>query len=188
MQGDDNPGPRLLAPQNAHSSWPLQVSIYAPPSEREASLGLLFVMAPAHPLEQALDLAVQAVGQFYRRHLNVACVLLAASIEAALRKRIAVEYDARKVAFEDRQGLNGLVERARLLLDPAPGPKILDEIGKLASHARNPAAPGHAVAIAEAEVAGWMVTAAVVYEWTRLADSAGTEARSSPTEQPPSSG
>jgi hypothetical protein len=164
-------GPRLLAQQNSHSPWPLQLAIYAPPSETDSALSVLFVMMPEKALEPALDLAVQAVDQLHRNQLNVACVLLAAAVENALRARLAIEYGNRGIEVDDRATFAPLLERARLLLNPAPGPKLVGALQALCKRARNPAAHGRALAVTREEVSEWMVDVAVLYEWSKLADS-----------------
>ena len=173
-------GPRLLAPQNSTAAWPLQLGVYVPPSDKPSALHMVFVMTPEQPLELPLELALQAVGQFHRRQFNVASILLAASVEASLRARLEKEYVRFGVSFDDRTMFQGLLERARLLLRPAPGPKLVGNLNALAKEARNPAAHGRAVAVERNQVAEWMVDVAVVYEWTRLAGSAETPPATSP--------
>jgi hypothetical protein len=172
-QSDDpsTMGPRLLAQQNSHAPWPLQLAIYAPASSKKAALSLVFVMTPEVPLEPALDLAVQAVGQLHRHQLNVACVLLAAAVETSLRTRLEAEYAARGVDLDNRTPFAQLLERARMVLEPAPGPKLVGELNALTKSARNPAAHGQPIAVTREQVSEWMVDVAVVYEWTKLATS-----------------
>jgi hypothetical protein len=172
-QSDDpsTMGPRLLAQQNSHAPWPLQLAIYAPASTKKAALSLMFVMTPEEPLEPALDLAVQAVGQLHRDQLSVACVLLAAAIETSLRARLEVEYARRGVEMHERATFSHLLERARMLLEPAPGPKLVGAVSALSKSARNPAAHGQSISVSREQVCEWMVDVAVVYEWTKLAAS-----------------
>jgi hypothetical protein len=167
-------GPRLLAQQNSHSPWPLQLGVYAPASEVETSLEVLFVMKPTDPMEPPIDLAVQAVGQMHRGQLNVASVLLAASVEASLRTGLKKEYARRSVGLEDRaaMGFASLLERARMLLNPPPGRKLVEALNDLTRSARNPAAHGRPVELTKEQVADWMVDVAVIHEWTKHAASA----------------
>jgi hypothetical protein len=139
-------------------------------SDFAAGLSIIFVMSPKEPLELPLQLAVQAVGQFHRSQLNVACVLLLASAEAALRARLRVEHAKRGMSLEATT-FSPLLAGARLLLDPAPGPQLVGALKALCKEARNPAAHGEPVMVTKEQVCAWMVDVAVLYEWSRFASS-----------------
>lgn len=174
--------PRLLVGQNnPMQPYLLTLAVHVPASEQETGLGMVLVMTPADPLDLPLDLAVQAVGAFHRWQLNMAAVLLGASIEAALRNRVQAEYKRRGVRFEDRVGATGLVERARLVVNPPLGGALLGDLAELFSDARNPAAHGNTTDLTRDQITRWMVAAAVVYEWARLGTSVYPD--SSPSSQ-----
>jgi hypothetical protein len=116
------------------------------------------------------ELALQAVRNFHHRNYNVACILLAASIEASLRGRVNEPYKAREVKPPSDLGFAALVERARLHFNPQFGPKLMENLKQLSKTGRNPAAHGvQTTEISREDVAMWMVDAAVVYEWSRYA-------------------
>jgi hypothetical protein len=164
--------PCILATQNMHHGWPLTLRVFIPKSKEPVKLSVSFVVAPKEPMDPPLEVAVRAVGHFHRREWSTAAVLLCASVEASLRRRVKAEYATRKVTFESRQmTLSQLVERARLLLAPMPGPKLMDDLKALGAH-RNPAAHGDdEPEITEEQIADWMVAAATVYEWAKHAKS-----------------
>jgi hypothetical protein len=164
--------PRLLVGQNnPMQPYLLQLAIHVPASREQTALGITFVLSPKDPPDLPLDLAVQAVGAFHRRQFNMAGVLLGASIEATLRDRVKKEYTRRGVNFDDRKGAATLLELARLLVNPVLGANLLNDLAELFAEARNPAAHGSATNLREEQITKWMVAAAIVYEWSRLATS-----------------
>ena len=172
----DCAGPRFYAMQSNTSVWPLERAIHVPPSRLPTGISVLMVVTPEAPLDLPRDLAIQAVGLFHAQHLNVACVLLAAAAEAALRARLTLEYAARRVTLPSNHAFSQLLECARLLLNPQPGPKLIGKLKELVNLARNPTAHGRAVDVGPDDVAMWMVDVAVLYEWTRLAECVHDEA------------
>jgi hypothetical protein len=162
--------PWVLAPQAAHHPWQMQLPFFVPSGpERQVAINL--VVKPANPIPLARELALQAVRNFHRRDLNIASVLLAASVEASLRPRIEEAYSARGVEFQMRNmGFANLVEQARMHFLPAFGPQLVGYLRALANTGRNPTAHGNQTStLSDETVAMWMVDVAVVYEWSRHA-------------------
>jgi hypothetical protein len=136
----------------------------------------MVVVKPQEPaLDAPLEIALQALDAFHRHDLGIASVLLAASVEASLRSRLEEVYKERDVRLSDDCAFASLVERARLLLDPQPGPQLVGELRKLAAQGRNAAAHGRKAEVTREEVAGWMLNVAAIYEWSRHATYGGPE-------------
>jgi hypothetical protein len=163
--------PALLIAQNSlHQGWPTHLRFHVPPGSEGRAISLLVVVKPTQPeLDTPLEIALQAVDAFHRGLLGIACVSLAASIEASLRPRIEDVYKSRGVKLPADMGFASILERARLLLDPQPGPKLVGSLRDLANVGRNVTAHGGKANVTCEDVAGWMVDAAAVYEWARHA-------------------
>jgi hypothetical protein len=157
--------PMLLAPQDMHQPWSFPLRLYIPPGpERHANL---IYVGRATNLELPRQLALQAVSSFHRSELNVASVLLGASVEASLRDRLKTVYSNRSVNMREDLGFGQLLERARMLLDPPLGEQMVGKLKELASKGRNPSAHGSGGGGTREQVASWMVDAALVFEWSR---------------------
>jgi hypothetical protein len=164
-----NSMPWVIAPQAAHHPWRMDMLFFVPAGQGHR-IGLNFVVKPTEPLPLARELALQAVENFHRRRLNIASILLAASVEASLRPRIEDAYKGRGVAIPGDLGFASLIERAQMHFEPAFGAQLLGHLKALARKGRNPAAHGnHVNALSTEDVGMWMVDAAVVYEWSRHA-------------------
>jgi hypothetical protein len=159
--------PMLLAPQNMHQPWSFPLRLYIPPGP-ERHVNVIYV-GRATTLELPRQLALQAVSSFHRAELNVASVLLGASIEASLRERLKVAYAGRSVKLPEDLGFGQLLERARMMLDPKIGEQMTGNLKELASKGRNPSAHGSGESVTLQQVASWMVDAAVMFEWSRYA-------------------
>lgn len=159
--------PMLLAPQNMHQAWSFPLRLYIPPGP-ERGANLIYVGRRTN-LELPRQLALQAVSSFHRSELNVASVLLGASVEASLRERLGAVYSDRRVGMPEGMGFKQLLERARMLLDPPLGEQMVGNLKALASEGRNPSAHGSGGGGTREQVVSWMVDAALVFEWSRHA-------------------
>lgn len=162
----------MLWNQSPHQPWHTRFRFHVPPGGKR-SINIVVVVKPDVPtLPFPLEIALQAVDAFHRNQLAVAVVMLAAAVEATLRPRIEAIYRARAVRIPDDIAFASLVERARLLLDPQPGPQLVGALRDLAQVGRNAAAHGRETALNREQVAGWMVDVAATYEWVQLAQAA----------------
>jgi hypothetical protein len=164
----------LLWNQSLHAPWPTCFRFLVP-AGGERGLSLLVVVKPFEPpLPLPLEIALQGVDAFHRGQFGVSAIMLASAIEAALRPRLEALYDARGVKLPAKEiGFMSLLERARLLLDPQPGPKLVGSLKELAQVGRNLAAHGQTADLNREQVAGWMVDVAAVYEWVQRATHNG---------------
>jgi hypothetical protein len=164
----------MLSSQSPHAPWSTSFRFHTPAGGTRG-ISLLIVVKPNDPpLPLPLEIALQAVDAFHRDQLGVAAIMLAASVEAALRPRIENVYAARGVRPPADLAFASLLERACLLLDPQPGAQLVGALRELARIGRNAAAHGHATDLIREQVAGWMVDVAALYEWAQQATRNGT--------------
>jgi hypothetical protein len=166
----------MLWSQSPHAPWSTSFRFHIP-AGGERGISLLVVVKPDDPpLPFPLEIALQAVDAFHRNQFGVAAIMLAASVEASLRPRIEELYAARRVQLPGDIAFASLLERARLLLDPQPGPQLVGGLRELAQVGRNAAAHGHATNLTREQVASWMVDVAATYEWVQQARPNGQRA------------
>jgi hypothetical protein len=176
---DFDEAPWLLAPQDSHKEWGLQMRVYVPPGPKRA-ISLMVAVRPRGDLEPGRELALQAADAFHRWRHGLAAVLLGASVEAILRPLALSVYKKRGVKMPENLAYGALIERARLLFEPSLGPQLIGHLRELSkdgrnpsAHGKNPGSSGNASLLEHEKVATWMVDVATLYEWARVATPIG---------------
>jgi hypothetical protein len=164
--------PYLLAPQEMHYPWPLHMTFYVPPGGQRL-INVMVIVKPKDGVSPALDLGIQAVQAFHRRSFGLASLLLASAVEATLRPLIEKAYGERGVKLPEEIAYASLIERARMLYEPALGSQFVTHLKDLAREGRNPFAHGMTTSVTGEQVAGWMADVAALFEWCTIATLLG---------------